>query len=130
MLGLMIRSKPGVWHSAAVLSILLAALPSSARLQTETGPDAARVRQLQNQQALELRQEQQRYLSLHRPVTPPEYFRLEDRLLAERLRQQSLNARLLAPRGRPTTALRPTDLIRYRRQQAAQRLGFRLNRRP
>lgn len=126
----MIRRNAGFRHRLAVLGILLAAVWTCAQGQAETG--AARLRQLQNQQAMDLRQEQQRYRSVHRPMTPADYFRLEDRLLGERIRQQALDARLQAPVGRAANpaARRQIDLMRYRREQAAQRLEFRLNRRP
>lgn len=132
MLCLMIRRNARFGHRLAVLSILLAAVLICAPGQAETGPGAARLDQLQNQQAMDLRQEQQRYRSVHRPMTPADYFRLEDRLLGERIRQQALDTRLQAPVGRRAspTARRQLDLMRYRRDQAAQRLGFRLNRRP
>jgi hypothetical protein len=130
MLCLMIRRNAGFGHRLAMLGVLLAAVWTCAQGQAETG--AARLRQLQNQQAMDLRQEQQRYRSVHRPMTPADYFRLEDRLLGERIRQQALDARLQAPVGRAANpaARRQIDLMRYRREQAAQRLEFRLNRRP
>jgi type IV pilus biogenesis protein CpaD/CtpE len=130
MLCVMIRRNAGFRHRLAVLGILLATVWTCAQGQAETG--AARLRQLQNQQAMDLRQEQQRYRSIHRPMTPADYFRLEDRLLGERIRQQALDARLQAPVGRPASpsARRQIDLMRYRREKAAQRLEFRLNRRP
>jgi hypothetical protein len=132
MLCLMIRRNAGFAHRPAMLGVLLAAVWTCAHGQAETGAGAARLRQLQNQQAMDLRQEQQRYRSVHRPMTPADYFRLEDRLLGERIRQQALDARLQAPVGRPASpaARRQIDLMRYRREQAAQRLEFRLNRRP
>jgi hypothetical protein len=132
MLWLMIRLKPGYGHRLSLLSIPLAAVLTCAHVQAETGPGTARLRQIHNQQAMDLRQEQQRYRSIHRPMTPREYFRLEDRLLGERIRQQALAAHFQAHAGRPpsTAARHRSDLIRYRREQAAQRLGFRLNRRP
>lgn len=125
-------------HRRTALSILAVAVLSTNQLHAETPLDTAGLRQIHNQQAIDLRWEQQRHQSAHKPVTPGGYLRLEERYREERSRQWALHARQLRDarvQGRirgDTGALthRPSGRIRYQQQRAAQRLEFKLNRRP
>lgn len=122
----------------AALIISAGAALSAAQLQAEMRPGTISLHQIHRQQAVDLRLEQQRHRSAHRPMTPGEHFRGEARYRQERLQQRALHerqlrdARLSGRRGIDSSipTLRNTDRIRYQQQQAGQRLGFKINRRP
>lgn len=125
-------------HRIAALIISAGAALSADQLQAEMRLGRLNLHQIHSQQAMDLRLEQQRHRSAHRPVTPREHFLLQGRYLEERLKQRALherqlrNARLQGRigNGMGIPTLRRTDRIRYQQQQTTQRLGFKMNRRP
>ena len=132
--------RPNIRHTRRIAAAVVAAAEVLAanQVHAETLYGAPRLRHSHNQQALDLRLEQQRHKTAHAPVTLESYLRLKERYRAERRKQralqsrQSRDARIQGRTGGGSNDLlrQPSNRIRYQQQNTAQRLGFKLNRRP